>query len=125
MMLHVDTSSPIPPYEQMRSQIEGLIESGALPTGTRLPTIRQLAHDLGLAPGTVARVYRELEEGRLVITRGRRGTFIAATEDASAQRKLARLSEAARSFAQEARRLGVDPTAAERAVRNALIADGS
>jgi GntR family transcriptional regulator len=125
MMLHVDTSSPVPPYEQMRSQIEGLIESGALATGTRLPTIRQLAHDLGLAPGTVARVYRELEEGRLIVTRGRRGTFIAAAEDVSAQRNLARLSEAARSFAREARRLGVDPAAAERAVRNALIADGS
>jgi DNA-binding transcriptional regulator YhcF (GntR family) len=62
MIVRVDPSSPIPPYEQIRSQIATMITIGALPESHRLPTIRQLAADLGLAGGTVARAYRELEQ---------------------------------------------------------------
>jgi GntR family transcriptional regulator len=58
MMLRVDPSSPIPPYEQIRSQIATMIAIGTLPRGHRLPTIRQLAADLGLAGGTVGRAFR-------------------------------------------------------------------
>src|SRR5690606_11229934 len=60
VILDVDTTSAVPPYEQMRAQITALITTGALAVGDRLPSIRQLAGDLGLAPGTVARAYREL-----------------------------------------------------------------
>ena len=55
MNLQVDTSSPIPPYEQIRAQIQAMVTSGALGAGTRLPPIRQLAGDLGLATNTVGR----------------------------------------------------------------------
>ena len=51
--LQVDTSSPVPPYEQIRAQLQAMVTSGALPEGTRLPPIRQLAGDLGLATNTV------------------------------------------------------------------------
>jgi hypothetical protein len=46
--------SSVPPFEQIRSQLHDLIRSGALPAGHRLPSIRQLAGDLRVAPGTVA-----------------------------------------------------------------------
>ena len=59
----VDITSGVPPYEQIRTQIASLIATGALPAGTRLPTVRDLATDLGVAVGTVARAYRELEAG--------------------------------------------------------------
>ena len=63
--LRVDAADPTPPYEQLRRQLAVLIRAGAVSVGTRLPTVRQLAKDLGLAPGTVMRTYRELEgEGR-------------------------------------------------------------
>jgi GntR family transcriptional regulator len=75
--IEIDPSSPTPPYEQVRSQIESLIISGALPAGTKLPTIRQLANDLGLAANTVARTYRELEAAGLVVTGARSGTSVA------------------------------------------------
>lgn len=78
----VDVSSSTPPYEQLRRQIALAASSGALPPGTRLPSVRALAADLGLAPGTVARAYKELEAGGVVVTAGRRGTVIA--EDAPA-----------------------------------------
>jgi len=76
MHLQVDTSSPVPPYEQIRAQIQAMVVGGALPAGTRLPPIRQLAGDLALATNTVARAYRELEADGVITTHGRRGTFV-------------------------------------------------
>ena len=61
LIVEVDAQSPVPPYEQLRAQIATLAASGVLRGGDRLPTIRQLAGDLGLAAGTVARAYTELE----------------------------------------------------------------
>ncbi|GHJ59560.1 GntR family transcriptional regulator [Nocardioides sp. OK12] len=76
MNLAVDTSSSVPPYEQLRAQIAGMVASGTLAAGTRLATVRQMAADLGLAPNTVARAYRELEADGVIDTHGRRGTFV-------------------------------------------------
>ena len=74
----VDLRSAIPPYEQIRSQISSLVALGALAPGTRLPTVRSLAADLGIAAGTVARAYKELEAGGLVDSRRRGGTVVTA-----------------------------------------------
>ena len=59
--ISIDMSSAIPPFEQVRSQLAALISAGILTPGTRLPTVRDLAADLGIAVGTVTRAYRELE----------------------------------------------------------------
>jgi DNA-binding transcriptional regulator YhcF (GntR family) len=69
MIVSVDPALPVPPYEQIRAQVETMIALGTLPPGTRLPSIRQLAGDLGVAANTVARSYRELETSGLVVTR--------------------------------------------------------
>ena len=79
MDITVDPVAATPPYEQVRAQIEELIRAGELAKGTRLPTVRQLSLDLGLAVNTVARAYKELEAERLVETRGRNGTFVLAS----------------------------------------------
>jgi len=76
MDLSVDPTSPVPPFEQLRSQLAGQVADGRLPAGSKLATVRQLAADLGLAPGTVARAYRELEADGVIVTHGRRGTFV-------------------------------------------------
>src|SRR5674476_1135471 len=52
---------PTPQYEQVRAQIAALVSAGDLDDGNRLPTVRALANDLGIAPGTIARAYQELE----------------------------------------------------------------
>ena len=108
----VDPGDPEPPFEQLRQQIAGRVASGALPPGTRLPTVRSLATDLQLAVNTVARTYKELEADGVVVTEGRRGTFVAATS-------AARSPEAATAAAQyvaTARRLGLGLTEATRLV---------
>jgi len=76
-MLSVDLDSAVPPFEQIRAQIAQQAAAGLLPPGTRLPSIRQLSRDLSLAPGTVARAYRELEATGIISARGRHGSFIA------------------------------------------------
>ncbi len=73
----VDVTSGVPPYEQIRGQVASLIAAGALPAGTRLPTVRDLAADLGIAVGTAVRAYRELESAGLVVSRRRTGTVVA------------------------------------------------
>lgn len=75
-MLSVDPNSTIPPYEQVRSQLEAQIRAGKLEAGTRLPAVRRLAQDLGIAAGTVARAYRELELAGLVTASRRGGTVV-------------------------------------------------
>lgn len=120
MILHVDTSSPVPPYEQIRSQVVTMIANGVLPEGSRLPAIRQLSRDLGLASGTVARAYRELEAAGAISTRGRHGTFVEQTESAPHPNGREGLSDAARSFAVQARQLGIDADEALRAAKAAL-----
>lgn len=76
MRITIDPSSSEPPYEQVRRQIATAAADGTLAPGHRLPTVRALATELGLATGTVARAYRELETDQVVRTEGRRGTFI-------------------------------------------------
>jgi DNA-binding transcriptional regulator YhcF (GntR family) len=74
-----------------------------------IKTIRQLAADLGLAGGTVARAYRELEQGGFILSRGRKGTSVAARPAATRQDRERAMIDAANAFAAQAVRAGVDP----------------
>ncbi|WP_237728288.1 GntR family transcriptional regulator [Cellulomonas sp. APG4] len=117
MLLQVDPASHVPPFEQVRAQIEALCERGELEPGHRLPTVRRLADDLGLAVNTVARAYRELEQAGVVETRGRHGTFVA-MRGADVERE-GRV--AAVAFARRARELGLGAEQALVLVREALL----
>ena len=74
--LTIDADSATAPFEQVRTQIATAVAAGQLSAGTKLPTVRRLAADLGLAANTVARAYRELEADSVIATYGRRGTFV-------------------------------------------------
>lgn len=114
--IRIDPGSSAPPYEQVRRQIAEQAATGALTPGHRLPTVRRLAEDLGLAVNTVAKAYRELEQEGVVETRGRSGTFVA-VRGADAQREG---QVAARAFARRAAELGLSPDEALRLAREAL-----
>ena len=73
----LDLSSPVPPFEQLRARVAELVDDGTLAPGSRLPSVRALAADLGIAVGTVARAYRELEAAGYVLSRRRHGTTVA------------------------------------------------
>lgn len=118
--VRVDTTSQVPPYEQIRAQLAALIRTGRLTEGERLPTVRQLAADLGLAPGTVARAYRELEAVELIRTRRGAGTRVAAPPSGPQTHDAPQLGTLARDFTSAARALGADTEDILTAVRNAL-----
>lgn len=118
MKLTIDPQSATAPYEQLRSQIAAQARAGGLPVGYRLPTVRGLAGELGLAPNTVAKAYRTLETDGVIETRGRKGSFIAAATS-GAEREAA---HAAEEFARRAHRLGLDRQAALAAAEEALRA---
>ena len=120
MIVRVDGSSPVPPFEQIRMQIATMATSGVLEVGARLPTIRQLAKDLGVAGGTVARAYRELEADGVIVTGGRHGSFVAEPNPAAGDRSTSALLEAANAFAVRAHQLGADPQGALELARQAL-----
>ena len=107
-MLSIDPRSATPPFEQLRLQLMEQVRSGELAAGAKLPTVRRLADDLGLAPNTVARCYRELERDGFIETRGRNGSFVSAQGDAAEQQA----QVAARAYADRIRQLGVSPEAA-------------
>jgi len=110
LQLTVALADPTPPYEQVRRQLAGHIQAGRLAPGARLPSVRQLAADLGLAAGTVARAYRELEEAGLITTGRARGTHVT---EGHAERPLPEdVVRAASALAAAARRHGVsiEPT---------------
>ncbi|WP_035856432.1 GntR family transcriptional regulator [Cryptosporangium arvum] len=118
--LTVDTTDPVPPYEQIRRQLADLIRHGVLGPGTRLPPVRQLASDLGLATGTVARAYRELETAGLVASRRGGGTRVAeAPVSSTPAERDELLAISAAGYVAAARRLGADDDALLAAVRRA------
>jgi len=114
--IRIDPDAPTPPYEQVRLRIADLAAAGVLTAGTKLPPVRRLASDLGLAANTVARAYRELERAGLVETRGRAGTVITAR----AARVPAEAQLAARRYAEQTGALGIAPDTALDLVRAAL-----
>jgi DNA-binding transcriptional regulator YhcF (GntR family) len=102
--ISVDTDSGVASWRQVHDQIEMLVAGGALRPGTALPTIRQLARDLGLAPGTVARAYRELEAAGVLRTARRHGTVVAPLP---ADLRPDPLRQAAADYVARAKALGV------------------
>ncbi|KIF75971.1 regulator [Streptomyces sp. 150FB] len=116
--ISLNQASPVPAYEQLRSQLADLISVGRLSQGDRLPSVRQFASDLGLANNTVVRAYRELETAGLVKSRRGSGTqVIAPTATTDVKAKLA---EHARSYAAAAKQLNATHEEALAAIRHAL-----
>ncbi len=112
-LVTIDSTTAEPPYEQVRRQIAEGAASGALKPGHKLPPVRQLATDLGLAANTVAKAYRALEADGVIETHGRGGTLIATRriDDAEAD-------QAAETYVRIARRQGLSVNEATRLVEH-------
>ncbi|MEV6302068.1 GntR family transcriptional regulator [Actinoplanes sp. NPDC051861] len=116
MDITIEPGSAVPPYEQVRMRIAELAAGGHLAAGTKLPPVRQLAGELGLAVNTVARAYRELEQAGLVETRGRAGTVVTARAAGTSLRA----QRAAMTYAETTRALGITADKALALVKAAL-----
>jgi DNA-binding transcriptional regulator YhcF (GntR family) len=116
LIVRIDATSPVPVGEQLRAQIERLVVSGQLPAGARLPAIRHLAADLGLARGTVAKAYEQLARAGLVVSAGRAGTVAAAS---AGRADRAALDVAAEQLVLVAKQMGARSVEAHQAVDSA------
>ncbi len=119
LRIQVDVDAAVPPYEQIRAQLAGHLASGALRAGDRLPTVRTLAADLGVAVGTVTRAYRELEAQGLVTSRRRTGTVVHGAVPPASD---AGLGAAAATLVARARAAGLADERVVDLVRAALLA---
>ena len=118
MDIKIDLADRTPASEQLRRQLLQRIKSGALPAHAKLPTVRGLAAQLGIAPGTVAKVYRDLEQDGLLETNTRNGTTVAGSADPIAHQG----QLAAAAFAERIRSLGLGTEEALNLARAALEA---
>lgn len=115
--IRVEATDPTPPSDQIKQQIAHHIRRGDLAENERLPAVRQLAKDLGVAAGTVARAYKALESEGLVITRRGAGTRPAPQNSATTPHT--ELADAAMHLAAVAQHHGHDIGDALAAVRDA------
>ena len=114
--LAIDAASATPPFEQIRTQVIAAVRSGDLAAGERMPTVRALAEQLGLAVNTVAKAYKALESDAVIETHGRAGTLVSASGDVTHQHA----QKAAAAYAARVRELGVDAAEALALVEAAL-----
>lgn len=114
--IELDKTDKTSPYQQVRMQILVAISKGRLKAGTKLPSVRALAEQLGLAVNTAAKVYKELEATGAVVTRGRHGTIVQATGDEGS----IAVADAASELAVVATRWGISEKAALGYVRAAF-----
>lgn len=114
MKFRIDPASSVPVYEQLVDQVVDGAAGGLIAAGDKLPTVRALAADLGLAVNTVAKAYRELEMRGAIETRGRSGSFVSgASRDRDA-------AAAAHAFVLTERALGLSDAEILEQVRHAL-----
>ncbi len=98
-----------------------MVASGVLRPGDRLPTVRQLAADLGINRNTAAKAYGLLREEGLIVTRSGGGSHVASNvRRMSAKESRVRLRGAVQRLAHETDQLGIEPTTVLDEVRRAL-----
>jgi GntR family transcriptional regulator len=75
-VIRIDLGSPVPAYRQVANALRALLVAGAFPVGKPLPTVRQLAVDLGVHHNTIAEAYRVLAEEGWLDLRRRHGAIV-------------------------------------------------
>ena len=118
-LLDIDPAAA-PIWRQISDGMRRLVASGALPAGTAVPSVRELARELRVNPATVSKAYQLLvADGALEVRRGE-GTFVAERSDgALADERRRLLRDAAQRFAEVARSMGVTEDDAKTAISTA------
>ena len=98
-MIAINYRDPRPIYEQIQAELRRLMLTGALPPGSRLPSVRELAGQLAINPNTIQRAYRELESEGYILSVAGKGSFVAQVD------RLAEQKEALNAFRAAAQRL--------------------
>lgn len=92
-MISINYRDPRPIYEQVKDSFRQLIISGALPSDSKMPSVRELAAGLTINPNTIQRAYRELEAEGYICSVPGRGSFVCQQDAALAARRTELLSK--------------------------------
>lgn len=118
-MIVLDLKSNKPIYEQIVEQMKYHVLKGHLKPGDAIPSVRKLALDIAITPGTVAKAYQELERQNIIETIRGKGTFIASTiEPKKDDGKLEEVRKVMRSAILELKVMGQSETEVVDMVRN-------
>lgn len=124
--LRIDTADPRPLWRQVEEELAARIASGALAPGAAVPSVRELAQELRINPGTVARAFQRLVDQGVLETRRGDGTYVAAAPPAlRAAERRARLAQAAERLAAAAELVGASAEDARAALDRALERRGA
>ena len=105
-MIAINYRDPRPIYEQIQAELRRLMLTGALPPGSRLPSVRELAGQLAINPNTIQRAYRELELDGYILSVAGKGSFVAQIDQLAEQQKK-QAEDAFCTAAQRLRALGL------------------
>jgi GntR family transcriptional regulator len=106
--IKIDSASPIPVYRQVADQIREALVGGAFRPGERLPTVRQIALDLGLNHNTIAQAYRVLAgEGWVRLERARGAVVLARNTPGASKQTERQFARRLRELIAEVRAAGV------------------
>jgi GntR family transcriptional regulator len=119
-LLDIDPSAAAPIWRQIEDGVRRMVVSGVLAPGSTVPSVRDLARELGINPATVSKAYQRLTVAGVLEVRRGEGTFVAPRPAAAVDAERRRLLESeAKRFADAARDLGADPAEAADAVARA------
>ena len=107
-LLDIDPSAAAPIWRQIEDGMRRLVASGALPVGTAVPSVRELARELRVNPATVSKAYQRLTADSALEVRRGEGTFVAEQPAGAQAAERERILEAgAARFVEAARSMGV------------------
>ncbi|WP_438821546.1 GntR family transcriptional regulator [Gordonibacter massiliensis (ex Traore et al. 2017)] len=124
MQITIDSDSGIPLWLQLRNRLIYLIASGKFQVGDKLPTVRELAVDLGVNYNTVSKVYQDIERDGYIVSKRGKGTFVAERAPAEAEAAKSEVEFLADEFIRQCRELGVPRQDIADLVRGRLAAAG-
>ena len=105
-MISINYRDGRPIYEQIKDGFIRLIVSGALPAGSKMPSVRELATSLTINPNTIQRAYRELEAEGYICSAAGKGSFVSG-EDLARDKRRAELSEKLSALTAEMKSAGM------------------
>lgn len=107
-LIDIDPAAATPIWRQIEDGMRRLVAAGALPAGTAVPSVRELARELRVNPATVSKAYQLLvADGALEVRRGE-GTFVAERSAGTmAEERKRLLAEGARRYVEAARSMGI------------------
>ena len=75
-MFHINPNAIEPVYEQIKNQVIEYIIAGVLKPNDALPSVRNVAKDLGIKPNTVSKAYTELDMMNIIYSIAGKGMFV-------------------------------------------------